>query len=239
MWGWHWGWGGLGSFIWIVFVAVVVIVPWLFFLLNLRGLLERVSEPNRAMPPEHVWLNFIPVFNLGWFIYTVAKVRDSVRAEYHGRGWAIDGDLGYNVGLAAGILGICTVFFGWIPLIGWGVGVAGLICWVIYWLKTADLKSRLSFGDQSHGAGLGAYPPYYTPPAPGAQWQRPPAGQQPAGSPPRPAGPPPQPAGVSPQPGAGSADAAPKRDKDKQCAICATTVTPDDKFCRGCGLPLP
>ena len=35
---------------------------------------------------------------LGWFIYTVIKVKDSLQAEFRARGWFIDGDLGYNVG---------------------------------------------------------------------------------------------------------------------------------------------
>ena len=117
-WGWNWGWGGFRSLLWLVVIAAILIVPWLFFLINLRGLLEKVSPSNRAMPPEQVWLNFIPVFNLGWFIYTVAKVRDSVKAEYYSRGWAVEADSGYNIGLAAGILGICTAILGRLPVIG-------------------------------------------------------------------------------------------------------------------------
>jgi hypothetical protein len=81
-------------------------------------LLNRVSPVNRAMPAAHVWLNFIPVFNLGWFLYTVVKVRDSVRAEYQSRGWPVEGDLGYNVGLATGVLAIVTFIMGWVPLLG-------------------------------------------------------------------------------------------------------------------------
>ena len=231
MWGWDWGWGGLWSFFWVIFVIAIFVVPWLFFLLNLRSLLERVSPVNRAMSPDQVWLNFIPVFNFGWFIYTVAKVRDSVKAEYQSRNWMPEGDYGYNVGLAAGILGICSVVFGWIPLLGWGVSVAALVAWVIYWLKTADLKSRLGYGSPTPYAGYGSsYEQVRWSPAPqpGPEPNRP-APQEPAAGADRPA------AGTA---GAGApASAAPT--KGRRCAVCDTPVAPEDRFCRGCGLPLP
>ena len=85
-WSWDWGWGWAATVGTILALAIFVL-PWFFFLLNLNTLLDRVKAENRAMAPSHVWLNFIPVFNLGWFLYTVVKVRDSVRAEYASRGW--------------------------------------------------------------------------------------------------------------------------------------------------------
>jgi hypothetical protein len=202
--------GGPGLWVFFVFLfpLVLLIIPWVFFLLNLRSVLWRVHPENRAMSPDQVWLNFIPVFNLGWFIYTVAKVRDSVRAEYRSREWAPAADFGYNVGLAAGILWICLAFFWWIPLVGWLVGIAWLVCWVVYWLKTSDLKRQLEVGPAWFGPG--APPPYWQPP-----WQGGPA-----------TAPPPAAAGGSGRP------------QVKQCAACGTTIAPDDRFCRGCGLRL-
>ncbi len=283
-WGWNWGWGGFWSLLWLVVIAAILIVPWLFFLINLRGLLEKVSPSNRAMPPEQVWLNFIPVFNLGWFIYTVAKVRDSVKAEYYSRGWAVEADSGYNIGLAAGILGICTAILGRLPVIGWAVGVGALICWIIYWLRTADLKHRLSFDDQWGGAGApppyadyrsphgrpptpgpGGYPPYSPSSEAASHQPRPQAraeatqatspgepGQQPPVVRPRsdlqPVAEQPIPAASAAGPAAdqspagesaGSAGVTPDKRATKQCAVCDTTVAAGDRFCRGCGLPLP
>lgn len=202
--GLFWGWGWLAG-IGVLILGGIFLLPWFFFLLNLQGLLDQVNRPNRRMTPALVWLNYIPVFNLVWFIYTVVKVRDSVSAEFQSRGWLLDGDLGYNVGLTAGILAIASFFIGWIPLIGWVLPLAALICWIIYWLKISDLKHRLE--GPPAWTRPGAYPPSYpssypssTPPyappypppygppaAPGA----PSAGPPPA--PPRPA--PPQPPG--------------------------------------------
>jgi hypothetical protein len=249
MWGWDWGWGGLWSFFWVVFVIAIFVIPWLFFLLNLRSLLECVSPPNRAMSPDMVWLNFIPVFNFGWFIYTVAKVRDSVRAEYDSRYWTREGDYGYNVGLAAGILGICSAVFGWIPLLGWGVSVAALVAWIIYWLKTADLKSRLGYGSPTPYGMHGNYDSSHGQ----VRWSpAPPPG--PASTQPGPASTPPAP--QAPSAGAGGSSAGGNGGEDalrgspatvgtvggageaRRCAVCNTPVSPEDRFCRGCGLPL-
>jgi hypothetical protein len=127
----------------VIIMVGVLLIPWFFFLLNLQALLGNLDPANRRMSPGKVWLNFIPVFHLGWFIYTVIKVRESLEAEFGTREWFVDGDLGYNVGLTAGILWIASFFIGWIPFFGWVLALGGVICWVIYWLRVADLKNRL------------------------------------------------------------------------------------------------
>ncbi len=141
---WAWGPGWFFGFAGSIVALVIVCVPWFFFLLNLQTLLQRVDPRNRAMAAGYVWLNFIPVFNLGWFLYTVLKVRESLAAEYRTRGWQPEGDQGYNVGLVTGVLAIATFFLGWIPVLGWGAAIAQIICWILYWLKTSEIKNRLA-----------------------------------------------------------------------------------------------
>jgi hypothetical protein len=268
-WTWDWGsgWGWAAAVGGIILLGIFLI-PWFFFLLNLQNLLHRVSDQNRAMPAGNVWLNFIPVFNLGWFIYTVTKVRDSVRAEYQSRNWQPEGDFAYNVGLAAGVLAIVAFFMGWVPVLGWAVGIAEVVCWILYWLKTAELKNKL--GERGAWAGTGQYPP---PPYPGyPATQSPPA----QGYPPAQPYPPTQPyppatappegtmsAGApaeQPPSAAGAAEATPpplvsggETSADEVgggeasggggqadlCAGCGSTYDAGDKFCRTCGLPLP
>lgn len=214
-WNWGWDWGsGIFAAVGVIFVLAIFIVPWFLFLLNLQHLLERVSDRNRAMPAAQVWLNFIPIFSLGWFIYTVIKVRDSVRAEYETRGWMPESDLGYNVGLAAGILAAASFVLGWVPLIGWGAVIAWVVCWIIYWLKTADLKNRLGAG--AAWAGSASPPPY-------SQY----------GAPAGPAAP------VAPAAAAPSPTVAPSPAQAAACAGCGVAYDPGDRFCRTCGLPLP
>ncbi|MFH0916194.1 MAG: hypothetical protein V1912_07065 [bacterium] len=253
--GWMWGWSAPAAVGGIILLGIILI-PWFLFLLNLQTTLNRVSDRNRAMPSGHVWLNFIPIFNLGWFIYTVTKVRDSVKAEYQSRGWTPDGDFGYNVGLTAGILAIASFFIGWVPVLGWGIAIALLVCWIIYWLKTSDLKNRL--GQGSGWQGSTPYPPY--PPYPGSPGSAPGAG--PGATPPYSASrtyqTPPPAAGPSfsetPVAGAPTAQGPPgappedesadQRPPDREpgarlCAGCGTPFDPGDGFCRTCGLRLP
>jgi hypothetical protein len=267
-WTWDWGsgWGWAAAVGGIILLGILLI-PWFFFLLNLQNLLGRVSDRNRAMPAGNVWLNFIPIFNLGWFIYTVTKVRDSVKAEYQSRGWQPEGDLAYNVGLAAGVLAIVTFFMGWVPVLGWAVGIAQVVCWIIYWLKTSELKNKL--GDAGTWSGSGQYPP--PPPYPGypttASQPGPPSsqgypqaqpypsaggpaeGSTPAGAAP-PSGEPPAgepetaaPLGQTPQgdgtEAAPDAEASTEQGGPDLCAGCGSSYDPGDKYCRTCGLPLP
>jgi hypothetical protein len=224
MYSWSWDWtGGWSAVVGVVFGLAIFILPFVFFLLNLRALLERVSDRNRAMQPDYVWLNFIPIFNLGWFIYTVVKVRDSVRAEYHSRGWLAEGDFGYNVGLTAGILSICSAILGWLPVIGFGLGIAWLVCWIIYWLKTNDLRNRLGVREVWSGA---ASPPPYS--RPGVPMGQAPMGGAPMGRPP-----------VAWPPAAAAGATSGPRERVAYCGACGATILAGDRFCRVCGLPLP
>ena len=148
--------------------SALFLLPWFFFLLNLQTLLSRCIRPIAECLPGWCGSTSSRYFNLGWFVYTVIKVKESVRAEFESRGWCPDGDLGYNVGLTTGILWIAAHFIGWIPFIGWVLPLAGVICWIIYWLKTSDLKNRLDTGPAWNRPGVfpSMYPPAYTPYAP-------------------------------------------------------------------------
>lgn len=263
-----WGWGFGAAAVSIVLIGIFLI-PLFFFLLNLHNLLDRISPGNRAMPPGHVWLNFIPIFNWYWSINTVIKVRDSVKAEYARRGWAADGDFGYSVGMGAAILFIVMSFFRWIPFVGWVVSLAWLICWIVYWLKASELKGRLERqgvwrpGSPQQGYPGGPFvppvaPPYTPQPRPGAQQAPPqPMSQQPQ-QPQQPQRPAPSPGSSTPpvargtwpetgqsqasQPGAatGQQPQAPAGARSGGvCAACGTAYSPTDGFCRTCGMRLP
>jgi hypothetical protein len=242
-WGSGWGWGWAAAVGGIILLGILLI-PWFFFLLNLQNLLNRVNVRNRAMPAGNVWLNFIPIFNLGWFIYTVTKVRDSVKAEYESRGWQPQGDFAYNVGLAAGVLAIVTFFMGWVPVLGWAVGIAQVVCWIIYWLKTSEIKNTLGDSERWERAGSYPPPPPYTgypttvshPDAPSSQAY--PQGQPypPAESPATPGEQTPPGEGMEATPDAGTSA---RETGPNLCAGCGSSYNTGDKYCRTCGLPLP
>ena len=52
-------------------ILAACIVPVIFFLLQLQKLLNACTPGSRQMEPGMVWLNLIPLFGLGWMIYTV------------------------------------------------------------------------------------------------------------------------------------------------------------------------
>jgi hypothetical protein len=244
--GLFWGWGWLAG-IGVIILLGLFLLPWFFFLLNVQTLLNAIHPANRRMSPGMVWLNFIPIFSLGWFIYTVAKVKDSVNAEFKSRAWYIDGDLGYNVGLTAGILWVASFFIGWIPFIGWVLPLAGAVCWIIYWLKISDLRNRLDSGPAWNRPGMyssmypPAYPPY-TPRYPRGDGARmtgggpgaPDGGQRPATA---------QPSAERPIEGEPVKDGAETTTAtgtaETTCALCGSKYDAADRFCRGCGLRLP
>ena len=225
-------------------VLAVALVVEIFFLLNLQETLRRVSYENRRMAPGLVWLIIIPVFGIGWLIYTVLKITDSLRAEYHSRGWKPDGDFGYGVGLAAGILSAASMIWGWIPrhvaAIGGLLSLGYFVCWIIYWVRMARIKNRLgpvTGWAGPAGPGAGQYLSHGPQPGPAP---RPPAGTpQGHGWVPPYAGD----SGSEPQesdvPPAGEPAPTNGAEQAKRCGACGTAVTPDDKFCRGCGSTLP
>lgn len=241
-----WGWGWLAGIGVIIFLGIFLL-PWFFFLMNLQTLLNNISPQNRRMSPGNVWLNFIPVFQLGWFIYTVIKVKDSLIAEFRARSWYVDGDLGYNVGLTAGVLWVASFFIGWIPFIGWVLPLAGTVCWIIYWLKIADLKNRLDIGPAWNRGQPGIYPPAYPPY--GARYPRgrefredgwiPQAG---GSAPPEEAAPEqgavPEdsgPEGPRENAPAGDYAVAGQEPREHRCAACGAGFDPGDWYCRKCG----
>lgn len=120
----------------ILLALVIFIIPAIFFLLSLQKCLKRISGQNREMSPGLVWLNLIPIFSLGWMIYTVLKISKSVKNEGKSRNTTELGDGAYGVGLAMCICYIISVIIGFI-------GIVALILWIIYWVKIAAINGKL------------------------------------------------------------------------------------------------
>ena len=122
------------------------------------------------MTPGLVWLQIIPVFGFFWFFHVVVKVRDSVRAEYKPRGWPTTGDFGLNIGIAAGVLQIVSYGATWaserLEVMAVVLYRGALVCWIIYWMRTATYKIRLGPPSWVPGAYYAGAP--YPPPYPGA-----------------------------------------------------------------------
>jgi ACS family hexuronate transporter-like MFS transporter len=112
------------------------------FLLALQRALERCAPQNRTLSPGLVWLSMIPLFNIVWQFILINRIASSLRREFDTRQTAQPGqreDYGYGVGLAMCILSLASI----IPLAGIVCGLAGFVCWIVYWVKIAGYSRTL------------------------------------------------------------------------------------------------
>ena len=267
--------GAYGVMFWVIFLVILLIsiLVQVLFLLNLRNLLKTVSPQNRAMAPNLVWLNFIPFFNYAWMVYTVIKIRDSVAAELRSRGLPAGKDPAYGVGMGYAVLSIVGAVLGWATPGGYGaglaafggvMGIASLVLWILYWIRTSRLKAELQYMESSPGhKGFGyatAPVPHPTAPGPGGQpatTECPSCGLLPmpddefcrsCGLPiEKPEEPPTETTEHVEEPtdrtGTASSDAAASADTtdavDKTCPYCGEVYRPNARFCSSCGRPAP
>ncbi|MFM8270771.1 MAG: hypothetical protein ACKODX_00330 [Gemmata sp.] len=126
-------------------VMVVALIPQIFFLLTQQRALARCSARNRTQEPGMVWLAIIPFVGFVWIFINVIRIAESLRYEYRDRGLHARGeDYGHGIGIAY----CCLAVGGIIPYIGVLLGIAAFVCWIIYWIKIANLSGQLE-GDGS------------------------------------------------------------------------------------------
>lgn len=124
----------------ILIVPAVSLIPMIFYLITLQNTLKRVSLENRKMEPGMVWLSLIPLFGVVWQFIIVNKMAESLKLEFAQRGIKTNEvSPGSGIGLAYCILFACSI----IPILGYATVIAGLVCWIIYWVKINDYKEQL------------------------------------------------------------------------------------------------
>ena len=131
-----------------VFLLVFLVV-YVLFLMSLQKALTRCHPDNRAMQPGMVWLNLVPCLNVVWQFLTVIWVADSLDREFRDRRLRSDGDYGKGLGLASCVLNL----LGNIPYIGLLFGLAGLVCFIVYWVKIAGISRQLAEDDADAATG--------------------------------------------------------------------------------------
>jgi hypothetical protein len=118
----------------------ILLLPLILYLLTLQKTLNLVRPENRHMEPGLVWLALIPIFSIIWNFFIVSKVAESLRLEFKQRNIQTQEEKpGYTIGLAYCILVCCTI----IPVLGLLTSIAGLVCWIIYWVKISGYKAEL------------------------------------------------------------------------------------------------
>ena len=87
-------------------------------------------------------LGMIPLFGLGWMIYVVIKISESLKLEFESRGiHSDDPQFGYGIGLGYAICACAQILFS-------PVGIATLILWIIYWVKMNNYYKILNQSNQ-------------------------------------------------------------------------------------------
>jgi hypothetical protein len=127
----------------IVVIAVIaaLLIPALFYISTLSKALQRCAPSRRAMPPGQAWFLLIPLFNMVFHFIIVSRIADSLRNEFTFRQLPLsEREPGKNLGITFCILNLTA----WIPLLGILTGLAGFVCWIVYWVRIADYSRRIS-----------------------------------------------------------------------------------------------
>jgi len=131
---------GPAALVFMAFFILVTAFPVIFYLLTLQGTLKEISSENRKMPPEHVWLSLVPLFGIIWQYFIVARMADSLYLECKKRNiYLSENRPGYNIGIAYCILITASI----VPMLGFLAVLGGGVCWVLYWIKISEYRSRL------------------------------------------------------------------------------------------------
>jgi Ca2+/Na+ antiporter len=136
----------IGAQILAVAFIVGIIVAIIFFIGTLYKALKNCAKANRVLPPGTAWLLLVPFFNLVWCFVMVIVVAMSLRNELNARRTGAPSLPGIGIGLAACILNAVCV----IPSVPVIVGIASIVCWIVYWIVIAGHSRDLE--TDSHGS---------------------------------------------------------------------------------------
>ena len=143
-----------------IILLAVVLIPAIFFLLTEHRTLNLVRPENRRMLPGLVWLQLIPLLGQVWQFFVVARIAGSIKKELESpRGDSIIGlsdvfaasSSGRRPTLGIGIayctlnaLAVLMLFASTnVPQRDGLLSLAGMICWIIYWVQLAGCKKKL------------------------------------------------------------------------------------------------
>ncbi len=146
----------------IAFLLAFVIVAILFVLAQQKTL-QVINPENRDMSPGTVWFQLIPAFGLVWQFIVVIRIAHSISKEIASKiGQSIlentqsqiketEESPTYTIGIAYCILTTIGVIINYsnrnsssyLALSGSFFCFAGMICWIIYWVRLVSTKNKL------------------------------------------------------------------------------------------------
>jgi hypothetical protein len=125
-------------FLWLLIIPLSVGVG-VLYILTLRRAISRCAPQNRATTPDAAWLLLIPFFNMIWQFILYPRISESLEREFHQRNLPIERQPLRTLGLAVAILHVCWI----VPIVHIATGIAGIICWIFYWVKISDYSNQL------------------------------------------------------------------------------------------------
>lgn len=96
---------------------------------------DSIPQQFRQVEPWQAFLFFVPLFNLIWIFIFTSKLSGSFQ-HFIGSQNQLRDDCGKQVGMWWGICAVAGI----IPCIGALFGIGGLICMIIYLVKTHECK---------------------------------------------------------------------------------------------------
>jgi hypothetical protein len=128
-------------------LAFEILIKSLFAMAIIKTLNE-VSEKNRKITPNLVWLLVIPGFNIMWNFFVAIRLSQSLKEELDERNFEVNGKPTLIIGLAYAIVSSSALF---IPppkdvqnsLLYGVLGIAAIVTFVQYWMKINWYKKVL------------------------------------------------------------------------------------------------
>ncbi len=134
----------IGAFVLITVVVLGILGLYCYYLSDLRNLLKEIDPRNRKIAPNNVFLMLIPLVNWAYGFIMYPNIAKSVEAEYEDRQFEPIGENFKNLSMAMPILVVSNVALRQInEKLGTLVTFAWLVVWIIYWVKTSEIKRRL------------------------------------------------------------------------------------------------
>src|SRR5882672_5369822 len=121
-------------------VAGIMMLPAILYILTLQKALNKCAPGSRTLDPTMIWLLIVPFVNIIFNFFVVLGMAKTFGNEFRRRGKPVaDPTPGQTIGLAMCICIVCSV----IPILGILAGVAGLILWIMYWIKISEYSGGL------------------------------------------------------------------------------------------------
>src|SRR5208337_1672523 len=140
-------------------VCAAGVAVWVLYIRTLRRALVRCSPASRTISPDAVWLLLIPIFNSFWHFLVVSRLATSLGNEFRNRNLPSAGPKpGKRLGMAMCILPFVSAAFivvvatfsriagaaDYLMWISEVLAFAGLLCWIVYWVRIAGYSKAIA-----------------------------------------------------------------------------------------------